>query len=118
MKPRTLVLSDMPLKSFLHLFDAAAPLRVAALGDTMHPSSGYVDEAIVAGVETVGQLLQHEYDFTGLVYLEAVIEQVAVVYHESRYELSGDEKRLTRIENRLRELPYQATYPHVSFRPD
>ena len=60
-----LLLADLPLKQLLLLFDADAAITILALGDVMHPASGYVDEAVVADIKLVGQLLAHPYDFEG-----------------------------------------------------
>jgi hypothetical protein len=101
-----ILLADMPLKHLMRLFEAETPLHVVALGDTLHPSSGYVEEAIVSAVATVGQLLDHPYNFDGLVFFEAVIlvPQVLITYQAQRYQLTSDTKFLTCLVQRTREL--------------
>ncbi|MDJ0365998.1 hypothetical protein QMK33_12615 [Hymenobacter sp. H14-R3] len=106
-----LILADLPLKSFLRLFEAETPLQVIELGDTAHPGSGYVDEALVGNVTRVGHLLAHPYDFAGLVYLEAVLPQLLLTYQHQRYVLSGDTKPLARLTQRVRELNAAAGGP-------
>lgn len=94
----------MPLKHFLRLFGAETPLQVVALGDTLHPSSGYVEEAILGEVTAVGQLFAHPYDFAGLVFFEALVPQVRITYQQQHYQLAGPTKPLARLVQRMREL--------------
>ena len=62
------------LKDFLSLFDKEAVLDNLELGDTWHPSSGYVDESILNGKNKIKDILDFDYDFKGLVAFEADIE--------------------------------------------
>lgn len=93
----------------LRLFASEQPIQILELGDTMHPDSGYVDKALVQGVETVGQLLAHDYDFEGLVYFSAVLPEVSIryQYHDEQYELVGPDKAIYRLVRRLEELNAQ-----------
>ena len=100
----TLTLADVPLKHFLRLFDAAAPMQILELGDTWHPSRGYVDESISGKVERVEQLLAYDYDFRGLVYFEAYVQDVAVKYQQNQYELHGKTKALEQLLSQIRAL--------------
>jgi hypothetical protein len=103
-----LLLADCPLKHLLQLFATETPLQIRELGDTLHPSSGYVDEALVAGVTTVGQLRAHPYDFGGLVHFRAEVAAVSVRYSiDGHYELSGPDKALWRLLSHLEELNAQ-----------
>ncbi|RZK98844.1 MAG: hypothetical protein EOO62_25740 [Hymenobacter sp.] len=106
-----LIVADMPLKSFMRLFEADTPLQIVALGDTAHPSGGYVNEALVSHVGQVSHLLAHPYDFAGLVHLEAVVAQLALTYQHERYTLSGAAKSLARLTQRIRELNTEGEGP-------
>ncbi|GAB3634420.1 hypothetical protein GCM10027422_00100 [Hymenobacter arcticus] len=94
----------MPLKHFMCLFEAETPLQVVALGDTMHPASGYVNEAIVGEVTEVGHLLAYPYDFAGLVFFEAVVPQARITYQGQQYRLTGTAKFLARLVQRASAL--------------
>jgi hypothetical protein len=104
MKQGKLVLADAPLKQLLRLFDAGATVTIRALGDVMHPASGYVDAAIVNGIDRVSQLLRHPYNFEGLIYFEAVIQNAVITYKAEQYEIEGDVKTLAKIKNSIREI--------------
>ncbi|RTQ47562.1 hypothetical protein EJV47_19295 [Hymenobacter gummosus] len=103
-----ILLADCPLKHLLRLFPPAEPIHIRELGDTWHPSSGYVDAAIVTGVDTIGQLLAHEYDFGGLVYFDAAVAGLTLRYHAEQYELRGPDKTMWRL---LRQLDEQNACP-------
>lgn len=105
-----ILLAHCPLKHLLRLFAAAEPIQVVELGDTWHPGSGYVDQAIVAGVTTVGQLRAHEYDFGGLVCFHALLPEMEVRYRDEQYELRGPDKPGWRLLRRLEELNAQPDF--------
>ena len=106
-----LVLGDLPLKLLLRLFAADEPLHIQELGDTWHPSRGFVDETLVRGVERVGQLLVYDYDFAGLVHLIAAVGEVTIHYRRQQYELHGSAKALEKLDGRIRAL--NATYTEL-----
>ncbi len=68
------------LKSILSLFNPSKEITKLQLGDTWHPSSGFVDESILNGKKTIQEILEFHYDFKGLVLFEAVIDDVIVKY--------------------------------------
>jgi hypothetical protein len=94
----------MPLKHFLRLFEPTESIKILALGDTMHPSSGYVDERIVSGVERVAQLCAHAYDFEGLIHFEATVAEITIKYADDQYLLAGNAKQLATLQDRIRAL--------------
>lgn len=103
MQKGKLLLADLPLKQLFLLFDADEAITILALGDVMHPASGYVDAAVVADIKLLGELLVHPYDFEGLVYFKAIIQNALITYTLEQYEIEGDVKTLAKIENRIRE---------------
>ena len=101
---QTLRLADAPLKHLLRLFAADAPLHIQALGDTQHPSAGYVDETLVPGITQVGELLAFPYDFAGLVHFEATAADITILYKGESYQLTGPLKAIQRLLAQLRQL--------------
>ncbi|MGI4870412.1 MAG: hypothetical protein ACRYFX_04450 [Janthinobacterium lividum] len=99
-----LLLADLPLKHLLRLFAADAPLHIQEMADTWHPSSGFVDEALVSGVARVEQLLAHAHDFAGLVYLEATVGRVTLHYRQGQYQLEGSSQAIEKIMSRIQAL--------------
>lgn len=93
-----------PLKHLLRLFAPEAPLHVRALGDTWHPSAGYVEQELVREVRQVADLLAFPYDFAGLVYLDATVADITLTYHAEHYRLSGPPKTLQLVLAQLRAL--------------
>lgn len=66
------------LKDLLSLFDANDELSELELGDTWHPSSGFVDEDILGGRRLVSDILSFDYDFRGLVQFDCIIRTMKV----------------------------------------
>jgi hypothetical protein len=99
-----LILDDIPLKSFLMLFHPADKIQIMELGDTWHPSSGFIDESVLGEIRTVDQILNVDYDFKGLVYLEATLEGLQVKYHHQAYALSGDRAVLEKLVGKIKML--------------
>ncbi|MEO6097747.1 MAG: hypothetical protein ABIW76_19680 [Fibrobacteria bacterium] len=97
-----LVLEDMPLKTFLGLFNPNEKIQVIELGDTWHPSSGFVDETILSPVENVGKILECEYDFRGLVIFKASIGLIDILYQDGIFELSGEKKGIDKVVNKIK----------------
>ena len=55
MKSRITIIGP-DVKSILSLYDDDMPVTDVTLGDTGHPSSGYVNEDLIRGVKTVSAL--------------------------------------------------------------
>lgn len=97
------------LKDFLTLFDKEQSFDKLTLGDTWHPSSGFVDESILEGKNRVVDLLNFGYAFEGLVGFEAEIGNVKIHLqthpNEDRefeeYIVSGAKVDLRSIHNRV-----------------
>ena len=107
-----LIIKAKSLKDLLALFPVDSALENLSLGDTWHPSSGFVDEGILEGKTRVGDVLGFDYDFRGLVAFEAEIGAVQVVmktpgdgkWVRELYELSGPKGVIQSIRNRLKAL--------------
>lgn len=106
------------LKDFLFLFDKEQELIGLSLGDTWHPSSGFVDESILEGKYRVIDVLDFDYEFEGLVGFEAEIGKIKIhllTYpNEDReleeYEVSGSKEDLRSIYNKV--IEQNAYYPN------
>ena len=86
------------------LFHPADKIQVVELGDTWHPSSGFIDECVCREMRTVGQILHINYDFKGLVYLEAHLAGLQVKYDGQAYALSGDRPVLEKVVSKIKML--------------
>lgn len=51
------LLATASLKHLLTFFPRDTSMQVVEPGDSLHPRSGYIDQALVLGVENVGHLL-------------------------------------------------------------
>ena len=92
------------LKDFLSLFDKEAVLRNLELGDTWHPSSGYIDESILNGKNKIKDILEFDYDFKGLVAFEANIEEINVTFKNEAFAITGPESAIRGINDKVIEL--------------
>ena len=100
-----LLIKSKCLKDFLSLFDGDCCIESLSLGDTWHPSSGFVDENILDGKREIKDILGFRYEFEGLISFEAKIGSVAVrlmAYpNEDReleeYQVRGSEEDLRSI---------------------
>ncbi len=107
-----LIIKTKSLKDLLSLFDPEEEFVGLSLGDTWHPSSGFVDEGILKGKRKVGELLEFDYDFEGLIgfhgYLGSVKIYLITYPNEDReleeYEISGIQKELRIINDKAIEL--------------
>jgi hypothetical protein len=105
-----LIIYTKSLKDFLNLFDKVDYLEDLSLGDTWHPSDGYVDELILGEQRTVDEILKFPYDFVGLVFFECKINKVfiklnaSIVNPHQTYELSGIDYQLRHLTYRIIEL--------------
>lgn len=62
----TVTVKAASLKSLLGLFAIDSPLTQLQLGDTWHPSAGFLDETIVGPCPMVRDIVENQYDFIGL----------------------------------------------------
>ena len=115
---KKLLIKVKSLKEFLALFDNDNYLENLSLGDTWHPSSGFVDESILDGKRKVGDILAFDYDFEGLIGFEAQIGDVDVKLLEPSdngelepYEVRGAEKNLRNLYNKC--IEKNAYYPDI-----
>jgi hypothetical protein len=97
-----IVLADIQLKTFLEIFDGEDQIQIVELGDVGHPSSGFVDETILGNVDRINQILDFDYDFEGLVYFEAYVQEIKVVYHNQAYELTGNRTRIDKLLSKIK----------------
>lgn len=103
-----LLIKTKCLKDFLSLFENEKTFDSLTLGDTWHPSAGFVDESILKGKNRVSDILSFNYDFKGLVGFEAKIGSISIKLltypNESRdleeYEISGTKPELRNIYNK------------------
>jgi hypothetical protein len=100
---KSIKLKFIPLKTLLQLFTPQDKMELYDLGDTWHPSIGFVDEAVVGEVKVVKDLLNYDYEFSGLVALHASINDLNVKLSNEGYLIEGEAKSvyglLTAIEN-------------------
>jgi hypothetical protein len=89
------------LREFLALFAATAVVENLELGDTWHPSAGFVDEEILAGCRTVGDILAFPYDFRGLIEFNCRIDGVEVKFQDETFEIGGDDWKIYRLLDRF-----------------
>ncbi len=102
-----LIIYTKSLKDLLNLFDKADYIEDLLLGDTWHPSDGYVDELILGERRTVDEILKFPYDFVGLVFFECRINKVFVKLNAAignlhqTYELNGIDYQLRHLTHRI-----------------
>lgn len=101
----SLYLKGKTLKQALAVFDPSASIIVTTLGDTWHPSSGYVNEKILGNAKTVRDVLEFDYDFHGLIEFEATIDPYQITYGgDSEFCVSAEnEKDIKRLEAKILE---------------
>lgn len=103
MTMKKLVIKNRDLKAVLRLFPVAEPLQITELGDTLHPTSGFVDESYFSNIHTVDDLLTTDYDFNGLVIFSATVQNIDIDYEtrSAEFVLTGDAAMLQQIQNQL-----------------
>ncbi|MGH1539633.1 MAG: hypothetical protein ACRBHB_04365 [Arenicella sp.] len=89
------------LKDFLSLFDEESIIIDLNFGDTWHPSSGYIDESILNGKNTVRDLLDFDYDFKGLVCFDGKIEGIDVYFKNHEFEIIGTDCQMRKISDKV-----------------
>ena len=90
------------------LFDQNAELKNLALGDTQHPSSGFVDEEILKGKHKISDIVEFDYDFKGLILFQAKLGTMELLLVQESgqpdkkevYEVLGMIKDLEILKNR------------------
>ncbi len=97
-----IVLADIRLKTFLEIFDRDDQIQVVELGDVGYLSSGFVDETILGTVDRINHILNFDYDFEGLVYFEAYVQEIKVVYHNQVYELTGSRTQIDKLLSKIK----------------
>lgn len=95
MASRTIL--NISLKELLQLFKPKDNITLIELGDTLHPGHGYLDQSDFSSVKTVGNFLQFDYDFPGLIIFKAKIGNIDVEYYNEKFTLSGDEGEIKKI---------------------
>ena len=120
-----LIIKAQSLKDFLSLFDNTSFLEELALGDTWHPSDGYVDEIILGGRHRVDEILKFPYDFIGLVLFECKIDGLIIklktknynLYHT--FEINGIDYKLRNLTDKIiefnTEIPNKYEYDLIEF---
>ena len=96
-----IIIERVPLKVLLTLFNPTDKIRIQELGDTGHPTSGFVDQSIISHINTVGKLLDFNYDFKGLVLFDAIIDSIHLYYTKEGYTISGPIKALKKVETSI-----------------
>lgn len=92
-----LTIEDRPLKNFFAIFSKDDNLEIIELGDTWHPTSGFVEESYFKDIKTVDDLLKTDYDFKGLVIFIATIRGLLIEYHGDYYKISGNKKEIEKL---------------------
>jgi hypothetical protein len=104
---RQLFVYSKSLKEFLSLFEETIVLQNLSLGDTLHASSGFVDEEILDGKRMIGEMINHPYDFAGLVEFKCEIGALKVTLAKEEndvyqiYEIEGEEFKLREVINKI-----------------
>ncbi len=114
--PVQLLIEEIPLKHFLRLFAPDTSIESLELGDTAHPSSGFVNEAILGEIKTVKQLVDFDYEFEGLVHFQAVIGNLKVQYNSQLYTLIGERKPVDKLISKAKALNANPTLPQYHYR--
>jgi hypothetical protein len=104
-----LLIKTKGVKDLLSLFDPESVIESVSLGDTWHPSAGFIDESIIEHLERVKDILDCVYDFPGLVSFEATVEHmnIRLIGHSDSdqgdeiYEISGSNVALRGVQNKI-----------------
>lgn len=94
------------LKDVLSLFDRNVELKKIILGDTWHPSSGFVDEKVLGGKNRVSELLDFNYNFKGLVEFEAFLNSIKIELINNNengkdFVIRGNAREIERLKNKI-----------------
>lgn len=102
------------LKDLLSLFETDLFLEDIVLGDTWHPSSGFIDESILKGKQQISDLLHFDYDFKGLIEFGAkvsamTIELLSHAEKQLEFRIEGSIQQIIQLRNKVIEKnAYQA----------
>jgi hypothetical protein len=107
-----LTIRTRSLKDLLNLFNPEETFVRLSLGDTWHPSSGFIDEEILKGKNKVRELIEFDYNFEGLVGFQAGLGnvEVSLITHsdedsdQQEYEILGTPIELRNLKNKANEL--------------
>ena len=69
------------LKDIMELLDKHSKIEIRELGDTLHPSKGFIDQSFFKSVRTVNDLIQFPYDFHGLIEFSASVGSLEISFH-------------------------------------
>lgn len=102
----SIYITSCNLKEVLILFDSNLELKDLILGDTLHPSSGFIDEKILQNNTSISGLLGFNYDFKGLVEFEAIISsmKIELLSYEKNlleFKIIGAAKDIEVLKNRV-----------------
>jgi hypothetical protein len=95
------IIQAYTLKHFLSLFDGKSIVENLQLGDTAHPSNGFVDGTILRGKNTVQDVLDFTYSFQGLVLFTCTINDIDIEYKNDTYELIGEDRKLKALSYKI-----------------
>ena len=78
------------------------------MGDTCHPSSGYITERNIGEIHTVSDLLNFDYEFPCLVEFGArigstFVEKIADSEDRGKYQIVASSKEIHRLESTINE---------------
>ncbi len=104
------------LKDFLSLFDKEEKISDLELGDTWHPSSGFVDQSILKEKNKIVDIIDFDYDFKGLVLFNGNLKSYTLRLleesndkHSVKFEVDGSKKGIRLLENKI--IEQNAYYP-------
>ncbi|WP_052593333.1 hypothetical protein [Aureispira sp. CCB-QB1] len=106
MNKSTIHIIASSLKNLLVLFPPDAELTGILLGDTRHPSHGFVDEKILDTKNKILDLLEFGYDFKGLVAFEANLQSLKIqllgyTQEHQEYLVQGTAKEIQALQNKI-----------------
>jgi hypothetical protein len=100
-KQMAMVIEHISLKEFLGLFEPQQMIQNLELGDTTHPASGFVDESILQGKNTVADVLNFAYDFGGLVHFSGTIDEYKIGFEKDIFSIEAVDWKIRDLENKL-----------------
>lgn len=103
------IITAKSLKHFLSLFEPNAYLTNIELGDTWHPTTGFVNEEILKGKSRISELIDFDYDFEGLVLFKAELMNMAIELIDDQnsqsqletYHVTANSDQLQQLANKI-----------------